>query len=215
VDAEHRWSSRMRPASDFDRIASDIAIWHAYDSAVKAELYSICLTTVSSTYLIDPILLQREALEQMIGSGRIGGIVVTNSNHHRAAAQFAQLLSVAIFAHAHTFAGDQPSRLTTIADGEEICDQLRVIAIEGAAPGEIVLHYTANGGTLIVGDALINFEQYGFAFLPAKYCSDQREMRRSLRKLLNFEAERILFAHGTPILSRASQRLEALFISSS
>jgi len=205
----------MRPASDFDRIASNIAIWHAYDPAVKAELYSICLITASRTHLIDPILLQREALDEMIGSGPIAGIVVTNSNHHRAAAQFAQQLSVAIFAHAHTFPGDQPTRLTTSADGDEICDQLRVIAINGAAPGEIVLHYAVNGGTLIVGDELINFEPYGFALLRAKYCSDQKEMRRSLRKLLNYEAERILFAHGTPILSRAIQRLEALLISNS
>ena len=205
----------MRPASDFDRIASNIAIWHAYDSAVKAELYSVCLTTAIRTYLIDPIFLEREAFKEMIGSRRIAGIVVTNSNHHRAAVQFTQQLSVPIFAHAHTFPSDQPSLLTTIADGEEICDQLRVIAVDGAALGEIVLHYAANGGTLIVGDALINFEPYGFAFLPAKYCSDQREMRRSLRKLLDYEGERILFAHGTPILSRARQQLEALLMSSS
>jgi hypothetical protein len=32
---------------------------------------------------------------------------------------------------------------------------------------------------------------------------------------LDYEAERILFAHGTRILSRASQRLEALLITSS
>ena len=116
----------------------------------------------------------------------------------------------------HTrFPSDQSGRLTTIADGEEICDRLRAIAIDGVAPGEIALHYGGNGGTLIIGDALINFEPYGFAFLPAKYCSDQREMRRSLRKLLDYEAERILFAHATPILSRASQRLEALLIGSS
>jgi len=174
----------MRPASNFDHIASNIAMWHAHDSAVKAELYSSCLTTVSRTYLVDPILLRREALDEMIGSGPVAGIVLTNSNHHRAAAQFAEQLSVAIVAHAHTFPNDQPSRLTTIADGHEICDQLRVIAIEGAAPGEIVLHYAANGGTLILGDALINFEPHGFAFLPAKYCSDQTEMRCSLPKTL-------------------------------
>ena len=85
-----------------------------------------------------------------------------------------------------------------------------MIAIAGAAPGEIVVHYAANAGTLIIGDALINFEPYSFAFLPAKYCSDQREIRCSLRKLMDYGAERILFAHGTPILFRASQRLEAL-----
>ena len=70
----------------------------------------------------------------MIGSGLIAGIVVKNSNHHRAAVQFAQQLSVAIFARTHTFPSDQPSRLTTIVVGDEICDQLRVIAIEGATP---------------------------------------------------------------------------------
>jgi len=87
---------------------------------------------------------------------------------------------------------------------------LRVIGIEGAAPGEITLHYAGNGGTLIVGDALVNFEPYGFSFLPPKYCSDEKQMRGSLQKLLHYKAERILFAHGTPILSRASERFRGL-----
>ena len=51
----------MRPVSDFDGIASNIAIWHAYNPEVKAELYSICLATGAGTYLVDPIFLQREA----------------------------------------------------------------------------------------------------------------------------------------------------------
>ena len=38
----------------------------------------------------------------------------------------------------------------------------------------------------------------------------EKEMRRSLRKLLDYKAERILFAHGTPILSGASDRLQKL-----
>jgi hypothetical protein len=35
-------------------------------------------------------------------------------------------------------------------------------------------------------------------------------MRESLRKLLDYNAERILFAHGMPILSRARGRLRQL-----
>ena len=85
-----------------------------------------------------------------------------------------------------------------------------MIGIEGAAAGEMTLHYAPNSGTLIVGDALINLEPYGFTFLPAKYCSNEKEMRRSLQRLLDYEAERILFAHGTPILSGASDRLRGL-----
>jgi glyoxylase-like metal-dependent hydrolase (beta-lactamase superfamily II) len=76
--------------------------------------------------------------------------------------------------------------------------------------GEIALFHEPDGGTLIVGDALIHFEPYGFTFLPAKYCVDQKKMRRSLGKLRRCEADRILFAHGTPILSGAVDRLNAL-----
>ena len=63
---------------------------------------------------------------------------------------------------------------------------------------------------MIVGDALINFEPYGFDFLPAKYCRDFKLMRRSLPKLLGYTFERMLFAHGTPILSGARAKLERL-----
>ena len=87
---------------------------------------------------------------------------------------------------------------------------LRVIAIQGAVPGEIALYHAPNGGTLIIGDALINFEPYGFTFLPKKYCQNQKEMRRSVSRLLKSPAERLIFAHGTPIISRATERLRRL-----
>jgi glyoxylase-like metal-dependent hydrolase (beta-lactamase superfamily II) len=96
------------------------------------------------------------------------------------------------------------------ADGEEISSGLRVIGIDGAAPGEIALHYADNRGTLVVGDALVNFEPYGFSFLLPKHCSDGKQMRDSLPKLLHYKAERILFAHGTPILSNASEWFRGL-----
>ncbi len=205
----------VQSVRDFDAITSDLAIWHAYDPAVRAELYATCLTTPDGMYLVDPILLQKRALAQLIGSSRVAGIIVTNSNHHRAAVQFAQQLEVPIFADRETFPNDQPGSLRTTPDGEEICEGLHVIGIEGAPPGEIVLHYTKNGGTLIVGDALINFEPHGFTFLPSKYCSNQKQMRRSLQKLLDNKAERILFAHGAPILTGASEQLQHLLDSQS
>ena len=198
------------PASDFDRIASNIAIWHGYDSAVKAELYSTCLGTPGGTYFIDPIPLVNEVLAELVGSGRVAGIIVTNGNHHRASARFAEDFSAPLFGHGETFLDKPPLQFRTVADGDKIHEELTVIGIEGAGAGEIVLHYVPDGGTLIVGDALINFESYGFTFLPAKYCSNQKQMRRSLRKLLDYRAQRMLFAHGTPILSDASERLRGL-----
>ncbi|SRR5437773_465020 len=200
----------MRPASDFDRITSYVSVWHGYDLGVKAELYSTSLTAAEGMYLIDPILLEKQALDELIGSGGVAGIIVTNSNHHRASAPFADQFAAPIFARSETFEDKTPRHFRRVADGDEICDGLRVIGIDGAAAGEIVLHYAPGGGTLIVGDALINFEPYGFTFLPGKYCSDENEMRRSLQKLLDYKTERILFAHSPPILSGASDRLRGL-----
>ena len=147
--------SRMRPASDFDRIASNIAIWHDYDSTVKAELYSTCLITPDSSYFIDPIPLRSEALDKLVAAGRVAGIIVTNCNHHRASARFAEQFAVPVLAYSDAFPGHAPRQFMRVANGDEICDGLHVIGIEGAAPGEIVLHYAADGGTLIIGDALM------------------------------------------------------------
>lgn len=200
----------MRAASDFDRIASNIAIWHDYDSAVKAELYSTWLGTSAGTYFIDPIPLQSEALYELIGSNSVAGIIVTNCNHHRASAKFAEKFSAPLFGRTDAFPNKAALELKNVTDGDEISEGLYAIGLEGAADGEIALYYAADGGTFIIGDALINFEPYGFTFLPTKYCSNQKQMRRSLRKFLDYKAERMLFAHGTPILSRASERLRAL-----
>jgi Metallo-beta-lactamase superfamily len=200
----------VRPVSDFDRIASNVSVWHDYDPGIKAELYSTSLSTSEGMYLIDPIPLEKKALDELIGSDRMAGIIATNSNHHRISAQFAEQFSAPIFARCEAFPDKTAQQFRSVADGDEICNGLRVIGIEGAAAGEMILHYASNSGTLIVGDALINFEPYGFTFLPAKYCSNEKEMRRSLQKLLDYEAERILFAHGTPILSGASDWLRCL-----
>ena len=199
----------MQSVRDFDAISCHLAVWHAYDPAVRAELYSTCLTTTGRIYLIDPIPLQKRALDRLIGS-RVEGIVVTNSNHHRATARFAERFSAPVVAHNDTFPDEQPRQLKQVVDGDEICDGLHVVSIEGAAPGEIALHRAGDSGTLIVGDALINFEPHGFTFLPAKYCSNQKQMQRSLRKLLDYKAERMFFAHGTPILTGARERLQSL-----
>jgi metallo-beta-lactamase superfamily protein len=199
----------MRGASDLDRITPNIVVWHGYDSAVKAELYSTYLITPSGSYLIDPISLRSEALDKLVGSGCVAGIIVTNGNHYRETASFAAAFSAPVFGHGEVF-HHKPPRESRIINGDKICDGLTVIGIGGAAWGEIALHYAPDGETLMVGDALINFRPYGFTFLPGKYCSNEKEMRRSLRRLLDYKAERILFAHGTPILSGASDRLKSL-----
>jgi hypothetical protein len=202
-------AATMAIASDLVQITPSLFTWQAYDGSVKADLFSSAIVTTRGIFLVDPIPLEREALDDLAGSGGVAGIVVTNGNHLRAATHYSAKFSRPIFAAPAAFS-DTSLVFRHVADGDKIGDELRVIEIEGAGIGEIALYHGAVDGTLIVGDALINFEPYGFTFLPRKYCSDEKEMRRSLRKLLAYEAGKMLFAHGLPILSGASDRLQGL-----
>ena len=151
----------------------------------------------------------RSALPSPLTRAKIAGIIVTNENHERAAAQFAEKFKVPIYLDARLA---NSTKLPGVAPVQEdtLPTELTAVAIEGGPAGEIAIHFAASDGTMVLGDALINFEPYGFALLPAKYCSNFKLMRRSLSKLLDYSFERMLFAHGMPILSQARERLELL-----
>src|SRR6266568_988239 len=148
----------MTAATDLDKIAADLFIWQAYDQAVKADLFSSAIVTPNGIFVVDPIPLRKAPFAQLHGQGVIAGVVITNANHLRASCQFAERFSVPIFAHRAVFPDRTPPQFSELADGEKISDELHVIGIDGAAPGEIVLHCTSGDGTLIMGDALINFQ---------------------------------------------------------
>lgn len=200
----------MTPAAEeLAHLCPGLFIWQNYHPAVKAELFSTGIEVPAGVYLIDPIPLADSQLS-WLPEGSVVGVVVTNTNHQRASLFYSEKFSAPIFAHRETFPGAKPPSLIDIADGTKISEEFETIEIEGAALGEIALYQPGGGGTLIVGDALINFEPYGFTFLPRKYCINEKKMRQSLRKLLTRKAERLLFAHGAPILSGASMRLQNL-----
>jgi hypothetical protein len=181
----------MTPVPELEHIAPGVFLWRAYDPSVKTELFSSGLASSSGTYLFDPIPLDAHAAAPLTN---VAAVIQTNENHKRSADEFAKQFQVPIYS----------------AGSAAFPPELTVISIEGAAPGEIAVHSEMAGGVIVIGDALINFDPYGFAFLPAKYCTDQKLMRRSLSQLMEFSFERMLFAHGTPIQSKARQRLESL-----
>jgi hypothetical protein len=200
----------MPAAEEFDQVAPGIFVWQAYDRTVKADLFSTALETAAGLFLVDPILLGPNWLALPFFRSKMGGIIVTNENHWRATSDFAARFSIPVHLYSTLLemAGATPK--SGLEDKSRIAPGLTAIAIEGAPPGEIAVHHDEAGGTIVLGDALINFEPHGFGLLPAKYCSDFKLMRRSLPKLLDYPFERILFAHGTPILSEGRERLATL-----
>lgn len=177
---------------------------------MKAEIFSTGVRAVAGYFFIDPFEADEKALAEAIDSVPVAGIAITNANHERACLRFGEKFSAPIHAHREAKIALELPNISALENGDELAKDLRAVAIEGAAPGEMAFYSPNDGGTLIVGDALINFGAHGFTFLPAKYCANPRLLRKSLRQLFDFSFERILFAHGTPILTNAHKRLEEL-----
>lgn len=194
---------------EIHQVCRTIVTWHRYAPEVKAELYSTAIISDTEAYLVDPIAISQERLQTALGPS-VAGVVVTNENHGRSAADAAAAFGVPLYAHSGTRQALNLPLAIELSDGKEFAPGLTALAIEGAPAGEIAIYAQLEGGTLIIGDALVNMGSYGFALLPAKYCENQKRMRRSLRKLLDLEFERIVFAHGLPVVTNSKRRLAEL-----
>lgn len=207
----------MKPADDFHDLGHGEFEWSAFDPAVKVDLHAHALATAGGQlFFIDPIPLRPAALDEMLDAAgdhaKPAAVLLTNGNHARAADAFRRRFRVPVLAApgAHAALAEDGLKVDGTL-GDAVTDGLRFIPLSGFAPGETVVHDPADGGTLRVGDALIHLPApYGFSILPAKYCAEPKEGHRSLRALLDHPFERLLFAHGTPILAGARGKLEAL-----
>jgi hypothetical protein len=197
----------MRAAEEFQRVTDSLSVWQAYEPAVKADLTCCAFQSPGGWILVDPIPLADEALAELPGGKPVAAIVLTNGNHERAAAEYRRKFAAPIFAHLEARGEFTLEADHWVEGGARILDALDVAQIDGAAKGEIALHA---GGILMMGDALINLDPHGFAFLPDKYCINAQRMRVSLRKLLQFSFDIMTFAHGLPLVSGEKKRLEQL-----
>ena len=190
---------------EFCLASTAFAIWYSYDPTVKADLFSTAFSARNELTVVDPIALPAAYRSELDSLGRIATIVVTNANHLRDTLNFSY--SASIFAPPELNA--ELSRSHALSDGLQV-GPFRAIKIDGAADGEFALYHPDDAGTLIVGDALINFEPHGFGLLPPKYCTNQKRMIHSLRRLLDLDFNRIFFGHGNPIMTRGRDRLASL-----
>jgi hypothetical protein len=197
----------MSRAEEFHQVRPDLFVWQAYEKSVKTDLTCCACRTAEGLVFIDPIPLHKAAEAELLEIALPRAIILTSGNHARAAEEYRRRFSIPIYSHADatpefSFAVDH-----VITDGETLLDEFTVLAIPGAAAGEVALF---RAGAMHVGDALIHLPPYGFALLPDKYCDDPGEMRLAFGKLLRIPFEVLTFAHGLPIVAHARQRLAQL-----
>ncbi len=197
----------MASADEIHEVRPGLFFWQAYEPAVKVDLSCCARQTAKGLVFIDPIPLKKSAERELLAHAAPRAIILTSGNHARAAEEYRQRFSIPIHAHAEAEAELGLKIDHALADEDVVLDEFSVATLPGAAVGEIALFA---GDTLHLGDALIHLPSFPFGLLPDKYCTDPRELRRSLGKLLRFPFEVLTFAHGLPIVAHARQRLSQL-----
>jgi glyoxylase-like metal-dependent hydrolase (beta-lactamase superfamily II) len=180
------------------------------------DLNGYAITFAGCTVLVDPPQPQEDEWSGFNAMKPITKIVLTNRDHVRGAESFrtrfdARLVAgtdeVTQFAHLGI---DEKVR-----EGELIAGVLRVIHLPGKSPGEIGLyfdpaHHTVSremGGIVLLGDAIIGNPPGALSLIPEAKLDDSSELKRSLRKLVDYDFEVLLLCDGQPVLSGGKQKL--------
>ena len=198
----------MPIATNLRQIVPRLWSWHAYDPAVKVDLFSCALEFEGGLVLVDPIGLDEWGMKTLASQGPVRAIVVTNANHARQSAEFKRFWNAPVLTHR-----DAVVELETPVDGllqagDFLGGGIEVLELPGAGAGEIALYDQT--GRIHFGDAVVNLESTGLCLLPEKYCSNPAQLKNSVAALGGLKADVITFAHGVPLVGQFKDGMDLI-----
>ena len=201
-------------ADEFQALSETLYHWSVYEPAVKCEIGCVALKSPSGCVVIDPVPLADAAWQELTEQAPLRAILLTNGNHVRDAIALRDKHKVPVTTAPDTRRDITELKPDVVLLPNELLYGIACIPIPGATPGETAFY--SKTGVMMLGDAVINVStQAGLELLPDKYCTDPKQNRASLRKLLDFDFHTLTLAHGAPVTSRAKEKLTALLDSSS
>ncbi len=186
----------------------DLYCWSIFDEARNVDFHSICWVRPNGNVLIDPLPLSPHDLGHLADLGGADHVVVTNSDHTRAAETMKALWGSTIYgprAEAGAFHADR-----WLCDGEEIVPGLVALELHGSkTPGELalLLHDT----TLITGDLIRAHRAGSLMMLPDAKLQDRDLAIASVRRLASLPGiDTVLVGDGWQVFGRGAQALAEL-----
>jgi len=197
----------MLVAESCAEILPGVFRWEIFSPEHRVELTSHAVLLGGNLYGFDPIPLAESAFQKLSARGKPLALALTNENHERAGAQWRARWCVPLWASPEARL-ELPS-VERFAAGPGMWQGWQLEPLPGGAGGELAFRL-ATESLVVFGDAVINLPGRGLELLPAKYCRDQARLRVSVATLAAWPFERAVFAHGAPILERASERIAAM-----
>jgi len=187
----------------------DLWCWSRFDEARDMDFNSLFWVRRFGNVAVDPLPLSEHDRAQIRREGGIATIVVTNSDHARAAASLADEFGAELVGpRAERDRFPVPCH-RWLGEGDQVVAGLRVLEVHGSkTPGELAL--LLEDTTLITGD-LVRAPRGGrLDLLPNAKLADRNAALAFLRRLEEMPIEAVLVGDGWPLFSGGAAALSAL-----
>ena len=185
----------------------DLFCWSGFDRARNVDFHGYAWVRPGGNVLIDPMPMDSHDLHHLVGLGGAAWIVLSNSDHVRAAVELAAILGARVAGPAGE-AGAFPIPCDRwLSDGEEVVPGLQALALDGSkTPGELALLLEET--TLFTGDLVRAHRAGSLMALPEGKLSDPAAAARSVARLAALpRVEAVLVGDGWPMFSGGRQAL--------
>ncbi|RME82299.1 MAG: hypothetical protein D6785_08015 [Planctomycetota bacterium] len=181
--------------------------WKVFLPHINSYGFSHLLKTDEGCLLVDPLKGDREIFKEIESIGKPDGIVILNQHHWRDGEEFASYFKAPIF-----LSNKAPSELQSkanqlIENGKELPGGFQALDIGQPTSSEMAL---IGWRTLVFGDCLVNIPSMGgVMIIPEQYAPqiNRLELKKTLKNLLVYQFETLLFGHGPAVQSGALETL--------
>jgi hypothetical protein len=188
----------------------DLFGWSLFDESRNIDFHSVFWQRPEGNVVIDPLPLSDHDARHVDSLGGVRHIVVTNSDHLRAAPQLKARYDAELCGPTEERSSFAVVCDRWLQDGDLVVPGLVARALSGSkTPGELCL--VLRGDTLITGD-LIRGQRGGcLNLLPDAKLSDPAAARRSVRHLVrSLKVECVLVGDGWHVFHAGQRALDAL-----
>ena len=188
----------------------DLFGWSAFDESRDLDFHSVLWRRADGNVAIDPLPLSAHDRKHLADLGGVALVVVTNSDHTRAAEPLAKECGARLAGPAAERARFPLACDLWLADGDEPVPGLVAIALDGSkTPGELAL--VLDRTTLVTGDLVRAHEGGRLTTLPAAKLRDPARAAASVRRLAALrDVDAVLVGDGWPIFRGAGVALREL-----
>jgi glyoxylase-like metal-dependent hydrolase (beta-lactamase superfamily II) len=189
----------------------DLFCWSTFDESRNVDFNAWAWIRPDGNVLIDPLPLGDHDRKHLTELGGAKWVVVTNSDHTRAAKELAESFGAKLAgpaAEQETF--PWPCR-RWLAHGDELVPGLMALTLDGSkTPGELAL--LLDDTTLITGDLIRAHRGGSLMLLPDAKLSNKPLAVASVRKLIvkHPAIDAVLVGDGWPVFRDAHARLREL-----